>query len=79
VVKAGYALSMTGTAASGAPACNGSSLLATGFHAWADPISATTGTRFFLINGSGTVWQSTASLSAAGTDSGAPSGGQPIQ
>jgi len=54
-------------------------MLATGFHAWADPISATTGTRHFLINTSGTVWQSTSALSAGATDSGAPSAGQPLQ
>jgi len=79
-VKAGYAMSMTGTAASSGPAaCNGSTMLASGFHAWADPISATTGTRHFLINTTGTVWQSTSSLSAGATDAGAPSGGQPIQ
>jgi prepilin-type N-terminal cleavage/methylation domain-containing protein len=77
--KAGYILSMTGTAASGLTACNGSTMLSTGYHAWADPVSATTGTRHFLINTTGTVWQSTSSLSAAGTDAAAPSGGQPIQ
>ena len=78
-VKAGYALSMTGTAVSGSTACNGSTMLSTGFHAWADPISATTGSRHFLINTSGTVWQSTSALNAGATDSAAPSGGQPLQ
>jgi prepilin-type N-terminal cleavage/methylation domain-containing protein len=77
--KAGYSMSMTGTAASGSVACNGSTALASGFRAWADPISVTTGTRHFLINTTGTIWQASSSLSAGGTDGSAPSGGTPIQ
>jgi prepilin-type N-terminal cleavage/methylation domain-containing protein len=78
-IKAGYSLSMTGTAVSGATACNGSTAISTGYHAWADPISATTGTRHFLINTTNTIWQASSSLSAAGSDISAPSGGTPIQ
>src|SRR3954464_14116120 len=56
VSKSGYTDSMTGPAAASAPAaCNGATALGTGFHAWADPISLTTGTRYFFMNSSGTV------------------------
>ena len=70
---------MTGTAATGAPACNGATNLASGYHAWADPVSVTTGSRYFLINTTGTIWQMTSSVGAGGSDQSAPSGGQPIQ
>jgi prepilin-type N-terminal cleavage/methylation domain-containing protein len=79
VTKSGYTVSMTGTSATGAAACNGATNLASGFHAWADPISATTGTRHFFINTTGTVWQATSSIGATGGDQAAPSGGTPIQ
>jgi len=79
VTKSGYTVSMTGTGASGGAACNGSTNLASGYHAWADPISATTGSRHFFINTTGTLWQMTSSLGASGSDQAAPSGGSPIQ
>lgn len=79
-VKSGYAVSMTGTAApTGTTACNGATNLTSGYHAWADPISVTTGTRHFFTNTTGTIWQMTTSLGASGSDSSVPSGGQPIQ
>ena len=79
VTKSGYTVSMDGVAASSGPAaCNGATSLSSGFHAWADPINAGTGTRFFFLNTAGTVWQSMSSMSAGG-DSTAPSGGTPIQ
>jgi type IV pilus assembly protein PilA len=79
VTKSGYVVSMAGTAATGAPvACNGATALGTGFHAWADPLNSTTGTRSFFLNSTGTLWQATSSMSA-GSDSAAPSGGTPIQ
>jgi prepilin-type N-terminal cleavage/methylation domain-containing protein len=78
-VKSGYAVSMTGTTATGAAACNGATNLASGYHAWADPISVTTGNRHFFINTTGTLWQMTSSLGASGSDQSAPSGGQPLQ
>jgi type IV pilus assembly protein PilA len=78
VVKSGYAVSMAGTGATGTTACNGATNLASGYHAWADPISVTTGTRYFFTNTTGTVWQMTTS-GASGSDTSAPSGGQPIQ
>jgi prepilin-type N-terminal cleavage/methylation domain-containing protein len=80
VNKSGYTVSLTGTAAaSGTAACNGATNLATGFHAWADPITATTGTRHFFTNTTGTIWQATSSIGAAGSDTTAPSAGTPIQ
>lgn len=79
VTKSGYSVSMTGTSQSGATACNGATNLASGYHAWADPISITTGSRYFFINTTGTLWQMTSSVGASGSDQSAPSGGQPIQ
>ena len=78
-VKGGYAVSMTGTTVGGSAACNGATNLASGYHAWADPISVTTGSRHFFINTTGTLWQMTSSLGVSGSDVSAPSGGQPIQ
>jgi prepilin-type N-terminal cleavage/methylation domain-containing protein len=80
VNKSGYTVSLTGSAAgSGTAACNGATNLATGFHAWADPITASTGTRHFFTNTTGTIWQATSSIGAAGSDTTAPSAGTPIQ
>src|SRR6516165_1098098 len=77
-VKSGYSVSMTGTAATGL-ACNGATALASGFHAWADPISTSTGTRYFFTNTTGTIWQATSSIGASGSDATSPSGGTAIQ
>jgi type IV pilus assembly protein PilA len=78
VVKSGYMISMTGTAATGSAACNGATNLASGFHAWADPASTSTGTRYFFTNTTGTIWQAMASLGSGGSDAAGPSGGTPI-
>jgi type IV pilus assembly protein PilA len=78
VTKSGYVVSLAGSAVTGAAACNGATNLTSGFHAWADPMSTSTGTRHFLTNTTGTVWQMTSSGSS-GNDTGAPSGGTPIQ
>jgi type IV pilus assembly protein PilA len=78
VSKSGYMVSMTGTAATGTTACNNATNLASGYHAWADPLSTSTGTRYFFTNTTGTIWQATSTLSS-GTDSAAPSGGVAIQ
>src|SRR4051794_16783918 len=43
VSKSGYSVSMAGTAVTGSTACNGATTLATGYHAWADPLSTSTG------------------------------------
>jgi prepilin-type N-terminal cleavage/methylation domain-containing protein len=70
-VKSGYTIGMTGTSATGT-ACNGTSVaLASGYHAWADPVSTSTGTRYFGTNTTGTIWQSTATLSSM-TDAATP-------
>jgi len=79
VTKSGYVVSMSGTAMTGgSPACNGSTSLASGFHAWADPMSVNTGTRYFFVNTPGTLWQ-LPSTGASGPDTTAPSGGTPLQ
>ncbi|HEY2432114.1 MAG TPA: prepilin-type N-terminal cleavage/methylation domain-containing protein [Vicinamibacterales bacterium] len=78
VTKSGYTVTLSGATLSGLTACNGATNLASGFHVWADPTSTSTGTRYFFTNTTGTVWQLTASGSS-GTDTGAPSGGTPIQ
>jgi type IV pilus assembly protein PilA len=78
VTKSGYVVSLAGTSVSGSAACNGATNLASGFHAWADPMSTNTGTRYFVTNTAGTVWQMTSSGSSA-PDTSSPSGGTPIQ
>ena len=45
---------MTGTSQTGT-ACNGATNLASGYHAWADPLSTSTGTRYFFTNTTGTI------------------------
>ena len=68
--KSGYSVGMDGTDVTGT-SCTGATTLASGYHSWADPVSTSTGTRFFGTNTTGTIWQSTATLSAM-TDSTAP-------
>ena len=68
--KSGYTIGMTGTTATGT-ACNGAGALASGYHSWADPVSTSTGTRYFGTNTTGTIWQSTATLSGM-TDAATP-------
>jgi prepilin-type N-terminal cleavage/methylation domain-containing protein len=78
VIKSGYVVSLTGAPSAGL-ACNGATNLTAGYHAWADPISADTGTRYFFTNTTGTIWQSTGSVGASGSDTAAPSSGSVIQ
>ena len=78
VTKSGYVVSLGGTSVSGFTACNGATNLSGGYHAWADPMSTSTGTRYFLTNTTGTVWQMTSS-GASASDTAAPTGGTPIQ
>ena len=78
VTKSGYSVSMTGSSASGT-ACNGATSLASGYHAWADPVSTSTGTRYFFTNTTGTIWQSSSSIGSGGSDSASPSAGTAIQ
>jgi len=68
--KSGYIIGLGGSTATGT-ACNGAGSLSSGYHSWADPVSTSTGTRFFGSNTTGTIWQSTATLSAM-TDSATP-------
>src|SRR6185437_2812444 len=70
VSKSGYQIGMAGTSATGT-ACNGATTLASGYHAWADPLSTSTGTRYFGTNTTSTIWQSTGTLSGM-TDSATP-------
>jgi prepilin-type N-terminal cleavage/methylation domain-containing protein len=80
VSKSGYSVSMTGSAGpTGTTACNGATTLGSGYHAWADPLSTSTGTRYFFTNTTGTIWQGSASMGSGGTDSASPSGGNVIQ
>jgi type IV pilus assembly protein PilA len=80
VTKSGYTVSMTGSSVSASSAaCNGSAGLASGFHVWADPIAVATGTRHFFTNTTGTIWQTTSAVGAAGSDTTAPSGAAMIQ
>jgi len=76
--KSGYNVSMSGAGGGSGTACNGSSSLSTGYHAWADPVSTSTGTRYFGTNTTGTIWQGTASLNGM-ADSATPSGANVIQ
>jgi len=78
VVKSGYTVSLTGTTQAGT-ACNGATNLASGYHAWADPVSSSTGTRYFFTNTTGTIWQASSSIGSGGSDSASPSAGTPIQ
>ena len=77
VTKSGYVVNMTGTTATGT-ACNGHTNLASGYHAWADPVSTSTGTRYFFTNTTGTIWQASSTMSS-GNDAASPSGGTAIQ
>lgn len=75
--KSGYIVSLGGTTATGT-ACNGATALASGYHSWADPLSSSTGTRYFGSNTTGTIWQATATLSGM-SDTATPSGASAIQ
>ena len=78
--KSGYTINMTGTAAAGSPlSCNAVAAAAStsGYNGNANPQSASTGTRFFGTNTTGTIYQDTAAL--AMTDSAAPASARPIQ
>jgi type IV pilus assembly protein PilA len=61
--KSGYVINMGTSVTATGSACNGATALASGYHAWADPVSTSTGTRFFGTNTTGTIWQSTGTLS----------------
>ena len=70
--KSGYSVGMSGAGVTANPAsCNGFTALASGYHGWADPVSSSIGTRYFGTNTTGTIWQSTGTLSGM-TDSATP-------
>ena len=72
-VKSGYTVTLTPGVAGAAAQCNGGATAAS-YAAIADPVTAgSTGTRFFHINGSGGIYQFTATI--APTQTGAPGGG----
>jgi prepilin-type N-terminal cleavage/methylation domain-containing protein len=78
--KSGYSIGMTGTDVTANPAsCNGFTNLASGYHSWADPVSSSTGTRFFGTNTTGTIWQSTGTLSGMSDSATPASPAQAIQ
>jgi prepilin-type N-terminal cleavage/methylation domain-containing protein len=80
VVKSGYTITMSGTAAGGgAPSCNGGAL-ATGYYATADPVvHMSSGSRFFWSNSSGTIYQDPTAAIADTNETGPPAAGTPIQ
>src|SRR4029079_9811744 len=78
VTKSGYSVSMTGSSASGTSR-TGVTNLASAQRGWADPVSTSTGTRYFFTNTTGTIWQSTSSIGSGGSDSASPEGGQASQ
>ena len=79
VTKSGYIVNLAGTTASGASCNNQDSNLSSGYHAWAEPVSASTGTRYFFTNTTGTIWQSTTSMSGTTNPDTASPSGSPIQ
>jgi type IV pilus assembly protein PilA len=80
VPKSGYLVSMAGTAApTSTLSCNGIAAAAStsGYNGNADPQSASTGTRFFGTNTTGTIYQGAVLLVM--TDTAPPAGATPIQ
>jgi type IV pilus assembly protein PilA len=72
VVKSGYTVGLgdAGLAAvSGVLSCNGAAAVYPGYIANADPVSTSTGTRFFATDNRGTIFQSTVTLPAILSDS----------
>jgi len=67
-----------GTASTGITACNAKTPTA-GYAGYADPVSSTTGSRYFGTNTTGTIWQHTASLSGLAAADTAGGGGKVIQ
>jgi type IV pilus assembly protein PilA len=76
VTKSGYSINLGGSSTSGS-SCNSGSL-STGYHAWANPVSSSTGTRYFGTNTTGTIWQGSSTFSGM-DDTSSPSNGTAIQ
>ena len=69
-IKSGYTVTMTAPGGGPAAQCNAGATAPT-YAANADPVTAgSTGTRFFFVNGSGSIYQSTATIAVVQT--GAP-------
>jgi type IV pilus assembly protein PilA len=69
-IKSGYTVTMTAPGGGPAAQCNAAATSPT-YAANADPVTAgSTGTRFFFVNGSGSIYQSTATIAVVQT--GAP-------
>jgi type IV pilus assembly protein PilA len=81
VEKSGYAITMTATgpASAGAVACNGTAAnLASTYATTANPVTpGSTGSRYFHVNGSGTIYFNTAVMAASETAP--PAGGTILQ
>jgi type IV pilus assembly protein PilA len=80
VEKSGYTITMTatGAASAGATACNGGTLAST-YATTANPVTAgSTGTRWFHVNGSGTIYFSAAAAMTA-SEVNPPTGGTILQ
>jgi len=80
VEKSGYTVTMTATgpATTGATSCNGGTLAST-YATTANPITVgSSGTRWFHVNGSGTIYFSAAAAMTA-TEVGPPAGGTILQ
>jgi type IV pilus assembly protein PilA len=67
VEKSGYAITMTATGApsAGATACNGGTLASTYATTGAPVVPGSTGSRYFHVNGSGTIYVSNAAIVAS--------------
>jgi prepilin-type N-terminal cleavage/methylation domain-containing protein len=82
IQKSGYKVSLangTTTAATSVTVCNGATNVYPGYIGYADPVSTSTGTRYFGTNTTGTIWQSTATLNAITASTTAPTNATPIQ
>ena len=68
VTKSGYTVGMTGTTRDRHRLQRRDRRSTSGYHAWADPVSTSTGTRYFGTNTTGTIWQSTGEPRSAMTE-----------
>lgn len=81
VTKSGYTITMVGAddpPATAPAACNAGAMK-TGYYATATPVSANTGTRYFLTNTSNTTFEKAGGAFSATPETGAPTDGRPIQ
>jgi type II secretory pathway pseudopilin PulG len=76
--KSTYLIGMAGDVADTTVTPCNDATLASGYRAWADAPTATSGMRYFATNTSGTIWGGTATLGDV-TDTAAPAAGAPLQ